>query len=170
MLGDLTGGGTLNLQGGAIEGQAYHSLNAAVSYQGSNVNLTKLTLLQDGGTVEGNGTYNLQTQSFLANLDGSNFELAHFPQSKDPQALVAGALKFDAHASGTIDAPSILAGIHLRNLVLGGQTAGGLEVIAHTQGDTAYFTAQNSMAATRATDQRPRQPSKATLIPRPTWC
>ena len=147
-LGDLTGGGTLNLQGGAIEGQAYHSLNAAVSLSGQNVNLTKLTLLQDGGTVEGNGTYNLQTQSFLANLDGSNFELAHFPQSKDPRLSVAGALKFDAHASGTIDSPSILAGVHLRNLVLGGQPAGALEFIAHTQGSTAYFTAQNSMAAT----------------------
>ena len=56
-------------------------------------------------------------------------------------------MKFDAHASGTIDSPSILAGVHLRNLVLGGQPAGALEVIAHTQGSTAYFTAQNSMAA-----------------------
>ena len=34
----------------------------------------------------------------------------------------------------------------MRNLVLGGQPAGALEVIAHTQGDTAYFTAQNSLA------------------------
>ncbi len=56
-------------------------------------------------------------------------------------------MKFDAHASGTIDSPSILAGVHLRNLVLGGQPAGALEVIVHTQGSTAYFTAQNSLAA-----------------------
>ena len=55
-------------------------------------------------------------------------------------------MKFDAHASGTIDALSVLAGIHLRNLVLGGQPAGALEVIVHTQGSTAYFTAQNSLA------------------------
>ncbi len=59
---------------------------------------------------------------------------------------MAGALKFDAHASGTLDAPSVLAGVHLRNLVLGGQPAGALEVIVHTQGSTAYFTAQNSLA------------------------
>ena len=37
-------------------------------------------------------------------------------------------------------------GFHLRNLVLGGQPAGSLEVVAHTQGSTAYFTAQNSLA------------------------
>ena len=147
-LGDLTGGATLNVQGGAIAGQSYHSLDATLSLFGQEINLTKLTFLQDGGTIVGNGTYNLKTQSFLANLDGTNFELAHFPQSKDPRMAVAGALKLDAHASGTIDAPSILAGVHLRNLVLGGQPAGALEAVVHTQGSTAYFTAQNSLAVT----------------------
>ena len=145
-LGDLNGGSNLTLVGGVIEGQPYHSLTASVSLSGQDVNLTKLTLLQDGGTVEGNGTYNLKTQSFLGNLDGTNFELGHFPQPKDPRLSVAGALKFDAHASGTLESPSILAGIHLRNLVLGGQPAGSLEVIAHTQGSTAYFTAQSGLA------------------------
>jgi translocation and assembly module TamB len=145
-LGDLTGGGNVSVQGGAVAGQPYHSLTAAVSLAGQDVNLTKLTILQDGGVVVVNGTLNLQTRSFLANLDGSNFELGHFPQAKDPRLSVSGALKFDAHASGTVDAPSVLAGVHLRNLVLGGQSAGSLEVIAHTQGDTAYFNAQNSVA------------------------
>jgi len=146
MLGDLNGGANLDVAGGAIAGQHYHSLIAAVTLAGQDVNLTKLTLLQDGGTVEGNGTYHLKTRTFLANLDGTNFELAHFPHAKDPRLSVAGGLKFDAHASGTLDSPSILAGVHLRSLVLGGQPAGSLEVIAHTQGNTAYFTAQSSLA------------------------
>jgi translocation and assembly module TamB len=146
VLGDLTGGGNVTIQGGAIAGQPYHSLTAAVNLSGQDINLTKLTLLQDGGAVVANGTFNLNTQKFLANLDGTNFELGHFPQPKDPRLSVAGALKFDAHASGTIETPSVLAGIHLRNLVLGGQPAGSLEVVAHTVGSTAYFTAQNSAA------------------------
>jgi translocation and assembly module TamB len=146
MLGNLNGGGNLTLLGGAIEGQPYHSLTAVATLAGQDINLTKLTLLQDGGTVEGNGTYSLKTRQFLGNLDGTNFELSHFPQPKDPRLSIAGALKFDAHASGTFDSFSILAGFHLRNLILGGQPAGALEVIAHTQGSTAYFTAQNSMA------------------------
>jgi translocation and assembly module TamB len=146
-LGDLNGGANLTVAGGAIAGQPYHSVAATLGFSGQDINLTKLTLLQDGGTVVGNGTYNLKTKNFLGNLDGSNFELAHFPQPKDPRFFVAGALKFDAHASGTFDAPSILAGVHLRNLVLGGQPAGSLEVVAHTQGGTAYFTAQNSLTA-----------------------
>ncbi len=147
MLGDLNGGGNLTLLGGTIEGQPYHSLTAAVVLAGQDINLTKLTLLQDGGTVEGNGTYSIKTRQFLANLDGTNFELSHFPQPKDSRLSVAGAVKFDAHASGTFDSFSVLAGLHMRNLVLGGQPAGALEVIAHTQGSTAYFTAQNSLAS-----------------------
>ena len=149
MLGDLNGGANLDVLGGDIEGQHYHSLTGVVGLAGQDVNLTRLTLLQDGGTVEGNGTYHLNTKTFLANLDGTNFELAHFPQAKDPRLSVAGGLKFDAHASGTLESPSILGGVHLRNLVLGGQPAGSLEVIAHTQGNTAYFTAQNSLTTAR---------------------
>jgi translocation and assembly module TamB len=146
-VGNLNGGANLTVQGGAIEGQPYHNLTASLNLSGQDIQLTKLTLLQDGGTVVGNGTYNLKSRSFLGNLDGSNFELAHFPQPKDPRLFVAGALKFDVHASGTLETPSLLAGVHLRNLVLGGQPAGALEVVVHTQGSTAYFTAQNSLAA-----------------------
>jgi translocation and assembly module TamB len=145
-LGDLNGGANLTVEDGAIGGQPYRSLAATLSFSGQDINLTKLTLLQDGGTVVGNGTYSLKTKNFLGNLDGSNFELAHFPQPKDPRLSVAGALKFDVHASGTVDSPSILAGVHLRNLVLGGQPAGALEAVVHTQGSTAFFTAQNSLA------------------------
>ncbi len=82
---------------------------------------------------------------------------------------MAGALKFDAHASGTIDSPSVLAGVHLRNLVLGGQPAGALEVVVHTQGSTAYFTAQNSLAAAQL-QVKGQTPCAAISRPRPTWC
>jgi translocation and assembly module TamB len=145
-LGDLTGGANLSVMGGAIEGQPYHSLTAAVTLAGQEAELTKATLLQDGGTVVANGTVNLKTHNFLGNLDGTNFELAHFPQPEDPRLSFGGALKFDAHASGSLEAPSVLAGVHLRNLVLGGQPAGSLEAIVHTQGETAHFTAQSGMA------------------------
>ena len=146
-LGNLDGSGTLAIQGGAIEGQPYHSLTASLTVSGQDVHLTRLTLLQDGGTVAGNGNYNLKTGNFLGNLDGTNFDLSHFPQPKDVRLGMAGGVKFDVHASGTIDAPSVLAGIHLRNLVLGGQPAGSLEVVVHTVGGTAFFTAQTSEMA-----------------------
>jgi translocation and assembly module TamB len=146
MLGDLTGGANLTVMGGTIENQPYRSLTATVSLAGQDINLTRAELLQDGGTVVANGSYSLKTRNFLGNLDGTNFELAHFPQAKDPRLSVAGALKFDAHASGTPETFTVLAGIHLKNLVMGGQPAGAVEAIVHTKGDTAYFTAQSGAA------------------------
>ena len=144
---NLSGEANLAVLGGAIDGHPYQSLNATVGLAGQDVNLAHLTFLAYGGTVVGNGTYNLQSNKFLANLDGSNFELAHLPQPKDSRLSAAGALKFDAHASGTYDDPSVLAGVHLHNLMLGGQAAGALEMVITTHGSDAVFTAQSSLAS-----------------------
>ena len=84
MLGDLNGGGNLTLLGGAIEGQPYHSLTAAVTLAGQDINLTKLTLLQDGGTVEGNGTYNLKTKSSWATWTGPTLSSLISPNLRIP--------------------------------------------------------------------------------------
>ena len=145
VLGNLEGGANLTVDGGAIAGLPYHSAAATLAFSGQEVRLTRLTLQQDGGVIIGNGSYNLGTGEFLGNLDGANFELAHLPQPQDPRLALAGAMKFDVHASGTFDTFTLLGGLHLRNLVLGGQPAGALEAVAHTQGGTVFFTAQNSL-------------------------
>ena len=169
-LGDLNGGASLTVAGGAIAGQPVTSLAATLGFSGQDINLTKLTLLQDGGTVVGNGTYNLKTKDFLGILDGSNFELAHFPQPKDPRLLVAGALKFDADASGTFDSPSILAGIHLRNLVLGGQPAGSLGGGRAHPGEHGLFHRPEQPGSGGVTRSKARPPCMATLRLRPMCC
>jgi translocation and assembly module TamB len=146
-MGNLSGGANLTVQGGDMYGQPYQSLNATVALAGQDINLTHATLLMYGGTVVGNGTYNLQSDKFLANVDGTRFDLAHLPQPKDPRLALAGDLKFDAHASGTFEEPSVLAGIHLRDIMLSGQPAGALELVITTQGNDAVFTGQSSLAS-----------------------
>ncbi len=168
-VGNLNGGATLGVQGGTIYGQPYHSLNATVNLAGRDVNLTRAVFLANGGMVVGNGTYSLQSNKFLANLDGTGFELAHLPQPKDPRLSLAGALKFDAHASGTMSEPSVLAGIHLRDLMVGGQAAGALEMVVTTHGSDAVFTAQSSLASAQLqlkgqTAMRGDFPTQATLV------
>jgi translocation and assembly module TamB len=146
-MGNLSGGANLTVQGGDMYGQPYQSLNATVALAGQDINLTHATLLMYGGTVVGNGTYNLQSDKFLANVDGTRFDLAHLPQPKDPRLALAGDLKFDAHASGTFEEPSVLAGIHLRDIMLSGQPAGALELVITTHGNDAVFTGQSSLAS-----------------------
>ena len=92
-LGDLIGGGNVTLQGGTLAGQPYHSLTAAVTLSGQDVNLTKATLLQDGGAVVANGTFNLKTQLFLANVGRLQFRTRPFPSGERSPALGGGSIE-----------------------------------------------------------------------------
>ncbi|HEV2276378.1 MAG TPA: translocation/assembly module TamB domain-containing protein [Acidobacteriaceae bacterium] len=148
-LGDLNGGGNLAVLGGEMANEPYRSISADLSFAGHSLNLVKLTLLQQGGAVVANGTYDLRKKNFLANLDGTNFELARFRHLQTPSFPVTGSLKFDAHASGSFTSPSVLLGIHLSNLTLGGEPAGGIEAVANTQSGIAHFTAHSAGVTTR---------------------
>jgi translocation and assembly module TamB len=168
-VGDPNGGGNVEIQGGEVAGEPYHNLTANMTFAGRHLNLARLTLLQDGGTVVANGTYDLASKTFLANLDGTNFELAHFRRLQTGRFPVQGALKFDAHASGTLESPSVLLGVHLTNLTVQGQSVGGLEGVANTQGDIVYFTAHSTLVSARLelsgqTILRGEFPTKAKLV------
>ncbi|HEY4052066.1 MAG TPA: translocation/assembly module TamB domain-containing protein [Acidobacteriaceae bacterium] len=168
-LTDPNGGGDMEILGGELAGEAYHSIAAHMSFAGRHLNLVKLTILQDGGTVVANGTYDITSKTFLANLDGTNFELAHFRHVRTAGFPMTGSLKFDAHASGTLQAPSVLIGVHLTNLTLQGQPAGGVEGVAHTQGDLVYFTAHSTLRTAQLelsgqTVLRGEFPTKAKLV------
>ena len=148
-LDNLDGGGQVVVHGGEITGEPYRSLTADLTFTGHRANLAKLTFLQDGGSVVANGTYDFQNKSFLVNLDGVNFELAHFHRLQTPGFPVTGRLKFDAHASGTLQSPSILLGVHLTGITVQGQPLGGIEGIAHTTGEIAQFTARSTLISTQ---------------------
>jgi translocation and assembly module TamB len=163
------GGGDIEIRGGELSGQPYDSIVANMNFAGHHLNLVKLTMLQEGGTVVANGTYDLNSKTFLANLDGTNYRLERIRDLQNTGVPVTGSLKFDAHASGTLKAPSVLLGVHLTNLTLQGQPAGGLEAIVHTQGALAYFTAHSALRSARIelsgqTVLRGELPTKAKLV------
>ena len=148
-LDHLNGGGDVVVQGGEIMGEPYRSLTAHLTFTGHRIDLVKLTLLQNGGSVIANGTFDLQDNSFLANLDATNFELARFHRLQAPGFPVTGQLKFDAHASGTLESPSVLLGVHLTGVTVQGQPLGGVEGVMHTSGSIAYFTAHSTLITAR---------------------
>lgn len=146
-LGDLTGGGQCTIRGGQIAGEHYQSLTAVVIFAGSRIQLTSLKLLQDGGSVSATGSYDLASKSFQAELNGSNFELAHFERLRKTGLQATGSLKFDAQASGTLKAPSISFGLHLANATLLGENVGGFDAAGHTQNGLLLYTARTTLKA-----------------------
>jgi len=138
---NLSGGGHLAVNGGAIHGEPYRSLNADLRFAGKEVGVTHLVFLQDGGQLSGDGGYNLSSRNFHFNAQGTGFDLAHIKSLQSPQYTLGGMLVFDAQGSGTMQSPSVRANVHLTRLNFDNRASGYVDVNVHTQGHTLLMTA-----------------------------
>jgi translocation and assembly module TamB len=131
-IGNLSGGGALSLAGGDIDGENYRSLTADVTFRGKDISASHLTFALDGGHIAGSGGYDFGARTVQLDLQGSGFELAHVRRIQNEQYPIAGAVDFEAHSSGSVDAPSLQAALHVRNLSLARESKGFVDVEAHT--------------------------------------
>lgn len=146
-LDNLNGGGHVSIRGGEIYGEAYRSLSADLRFAGSELGITKLTLLQNGGQLSADGAYDLRSKYFRANAHGEGFELSHIRQLQSKKLPLAGRLAFDAHGSGTFASPAVHAVAHLEDLVLGGEPIGGLDADAHSEHGALFFSVKSHLRA-----------------------
>ncbi len=145
---NLNGGGHILVNGGAIDGEPYKSLVAEMQFDGREVSITKLTLLQNGGQIVANAAYDMGQKSFRAGAQGKGFQLAHIQKLQRPKLALAGKLDFEALGSGTLDDPIIHAKAHLADLKLGGQLLGDIEADAHSERGSIFYTTQSRMQGT----------------------
>lgn len=131
-LSNLNGGGHLAIQGGDAYGEHYRSLNADLRFAGDEIGVSKLTLLQNGGEVTGNGGYGIRSKQFHFEAEGKGFDLSHTEHFKDAKYPISGQLVFAAKGSGTLDAPNLQANAHLTKITVGPQENGAVDLEAHT--------------------------------------
>ncbi|HEY0760463.1 MAG TPA: translocation/assembly module TamB domain-containing protein [Acidisarcina sp.] len=148
-LGNLSGGGTLNVQGGTIYGEAYHSLNAQLRFAGKEIGASSITFLQNGGKLTGDGGFDTGSKVFHFNAQGSGFELAHIQQLQTGKTPLAGSLSFEAHGSGTAAAPLVSANVHLNNVMIAGQAAGSIQATARTEHNTLFLNLTSALEAAK---------------------
>ncbi|HEY0796553.1 MAG TPA: translocation/assembly module TamB domain-containing protein [Acidisarcina sp.] len=148
-LGNLSGSGNLIVQGGTIYGEPYHSLSAQLRFAGHDVEVSSLTFLQNGGKLTGDGGFDLASNAFHFNAQGTGFELAHIQQLQAGKMPLSGSLSFDAKGSGTVAAPMVNANLHLNNLMVAGQPAGSIEATAHTDRQTLFLKVTSTLNAAR---------------------
>ena len=144
-LGNLSGGGHLNVVGGAAYGQPYQSLDADLQFAGKQVSVSQFALLLAGGKVAGNATYDTANNTFRANVNGGSFQIANFEAMKAQKLHPRGALTFDLHASGTAQNPSVNGSVKLDGIEAGGEKIGALSLNAHTTDGTIYFDAHSNI-------------------------
>ena len=138
-LGNLNGGGHLAVSGGQVYGEPYKSLSADLTFAGQDVGASQFTFLIGGGQITGNGGYNLLSKRFHAQTQAAGLNLDNFQSLKKSPLAVHGQLAFNVQASGTVEAPTVQATLHLSDLALinpagGPASTGAVDLTAHTEG------------------------------------
>jgi translocation and assembly module TamB len=126
MLGNFNGGGTVEVQGGEIYGQAYRSLSADLKFTGQELDAANVKLLLQGGEISGDGGYDIHAETVHFHAKGSGFALEHFPQVQTAGLSLGGQLDFDAMGSGPVRTLTAHATASVAKLVVNGQFKGSL--------------------------------------------
>ncbi|MGH9557156.1 MAG: hypothetical protein ACRD2Y_15165, partial [Terriglobales bacterium] len=139
----LTGVGNVRVAQGTLFGEPFSSLTSGLKYQAGELELSDMTLAQNGGQVEGNFAWRFADQRFRFDLKGTGLELATLKRLQHPRWSLAGQADFTAQGSGTSDQPQFAGTLRVRSLVLNGEEAGDFEAGAVTRGEVLYMTARS---------------------------
>jgi translocation and assembly module TamB len=116
--------------------EAIQDLDADLHIAGGETALKNIQLTHQDAVVRGNAAYTPATRGFQLDLSGTNFDLARIRQIHLDRLPVEGRADFTLKGSGTLDAPVINAEVHVRDLTLDHELAGGvyLEAVTHQGG------------------------------------
>jgi translocation and assembly module TamB len=121
----------------AVNASAYEEsidqFDADLQLRPAETALTNIRLTQEDAEVAGTAAYAPGTYSFRLDLAGKNFDVAHVRQIHLDRLPVAGRADFTLKGTGTLDAPEINAAVHVRDLTLGRELAGGLDLQGETR-------------------------------------
>jgi len=142
---NLSASGHMQLIGGAIYNEPFHSLSAGVRFQGQEAELQNAVLEQDGGTVTGGVAYTFDTQAFSFHFTGSHFDLAHIARLQSKKFTMGGRAEFEATGSGTVSQPLLNARLSIAALTFSGESEGNLVVTAVSHGPTLHVEGHSNM-------------------------
>ncbi len=144
---DLNAAGHLSIVGGSAYGQPYKSLNADIAGNHSDVGVKNLVFLLDGGRLDGDGGYDINAETFHANITGSRFDLAHMEAIKNSAEPVGGTLQFHFTGSGKLAQPVVQGSLQVLDVALRGQRLGEFDANVRTAEaqKTIYVDAKSTL-------------------------
>ncbi|HTT17528.1 MAG TPA: translocation/assembly module TamB domain-containing protein [Candidatus Sulfotelmatobacter sp.] len=139
----------------AINGAAYseeiENFDADLRFGGAEAILSNIHLTHLGAEVTGDAMFSPSTNGFRLDLEGKNFDLARVRQIHLEELPIEGCADFTLQASGTLDAPVIGAGVHVRNLTLDRELTGDLFLDATTKNRELLLTGHSQFPKGRLT-------------------
>jgi len=139
------GGGSIDLRGGEAYGEPYRSAHLNVRFNAAQFEATKVSILEDGGQINGSAAFNSQTRAITADLRGTSFDLAHLKRLRNRVESITGKGSFALHASGTVEAPAINGTLSLTGVTAGGEQVGDVTLAGVTQGSDLHLTLTSAL-------------------------
>ena len=125
--------------------QSIQSFEADVQVAGGETALNNIRLAHDDAAITGSAGFTPATRGFRVDLTGTNFDLTRIRQIHLDQLSVEGRGDFTVKGSGTLDQPVIQADVHVRDLTLDNELAGGVYLEAVTQAGTLHITGRSEL-------------------------
>ena len=140
LLSDPHGEGQIHVSGAVAYGEAIQQFDSDFKIGGGEVAFDDMHLVHDSSVITGSAAYNPSSRNFRLNVAGNNINIAQIRQLQSRRFSTDGQADIQLKASGTPEAPSIDADIHVRNLALDQEVAGELDLHATTQGSELHLT------------------------------
>jgi translocation and assembly module TamB len=147
----LDGSGWVELDKGSIFGEPVARIRAQGNIANRIVNLTTLTVSEEAGKIAVTGSYGLESHHLQLDAMGSGIDVARIEALRSKDLIASGKLGFTVRGSGTLDDPRLEAHATLPNLVLGGESLGGLELEAHTANRIVTYDLSTRLEAAELT-------------------
>ncbi|HET6180898.1 MAG TPA: translocation/assembly module TamB domain-containing protein [Candidatus Sulfotelmatobacter sp.] len=114
-------------------GESIEKFDADLHIEENETALSNIHITHQDAVIVGTAAYTPDTRSFRLDLKGENFDVSQIRQMHLENLPVEGRADFTLNGSGTLDAPVINAGLHVRDLMLDHELAGGLYFEAATK-------------------------------------
>jgi len=137
--------GHIHAANASAYGEAIEKFDADLHIAEAETALNNIHLTHQDAFVDGSAAYTPSTRGFRLDLKGESFDVARIRQIHLDQLLVEGRADFTLQGSGTLDAPAINAGVHVRDLTLDHELAGGVFSEAVTKGGELRLTGHSDL-------------------------
>jgi translocation and assembly module TamB len=136
---NLVARGKVHATNASLYGESIAQFDSDVQLAGTKTELHNIHLFHDDAMITGNAAYDIENRAFWLDLIGKNFDLSRVPQIQS-RLSIGGRADFDLQGSGKPESPMLNGSVHVRNLRLGQQLEGGLELSAVTKGNELHLT------------------------------
>jgi len=129
----------------AAYGEAIENFDADLHIAEAETALNNIHLTHQDAAVDGSAAYTPSSRRFRLDLKGANFDISRIRQIHLEELLVEGRADFTLQGSGTLDAPEINAGVHVRDLTLDHEPSGGMYLEAVTKGGELHLSGHSDL-------------------------